>query len=259
MNKFLFIMAVILCGISSLSAQNDSTLIVYFSRAGYNYDVGVRNDSVTDYYVGWIDEGNTAVFARFIKEYTGYSTFEIVPEVPFPENYEQMVALANEQRQNDARPAIKNPLNVNLSHYSTIFIGSGVWGGQPPMIMRTFYETYRNQLAGKRIIPFGTHEGSGISSLISNIKSYLPEATVDPNSLGIYGHDIRSSHNQVNLWLESLGFTSGISAPKKESTQIVDVYSISGQRLRHNVKHNIALDGLDSGFYIVGKEKMLKR
>lgn len=73
MKKVLLAMAVMLSGITSLWAQNDSTLIVYFSRAGYNYDVGVRDESVTDYYVGWIDEGNTAVFARYIKEYTGYT------------------------------------------------------------------------------------------------------------------------------------------------------------------------------------------
>jgi flavodoxin len=89
MKKALLTMAVMLSGITSLWAQNDSTLIVYFSRAGYNYDVGVRDESVTGYYVGWIDEGNTAVFARYIKEYTGYKTFEIVPEEPFPENYEK--------------------------------------------------------------------------------------------------------------------------------------------------------------------------
>jgi flavodoxin len=259
MKKLLFIMIAILSGISGLRAQNDSTLIVYFSRAGYNYDVGVRDESVTGYYVGWISEGNTAVFARYIKEYTGYKTFEIVPEVPNPDNYEKMVALANQQRQNDARPAIKNPLNVDLSHYSTIFIGSGVWGGQPPMIMRTFYETYRNQLAGKRIIPFGTHEGSGISSLVSNIRTYLPESTVDTNSLGIYGHDIRSSQNEVNAWLASLGLTSGITMVNSKFPQIVNVYSISGQMLCHGVECDLALEGLAKGFYIVDGRKVLKQ
>jgi flavodoxin len=258
MKKALLTMAVMLSGITSLWAQNDSTLIVYFSRAGYNYDVGVRDESVTGYYVGWIDEGNTAVFARYIKEYTGYKTFEIVPEEPFPENYEKMVALANQQRQSDARPAIKNRLNVDLIHYSTIFIGSGVWGGQPPMIMRTFYETYRSQLAGKHIIPFGTHEGSGISSLISNIRTYLPESTVDSHSLGIYGHDIRSSQKEVDSWLASLGLTSGMSMLENELPQIVDVYSICGQILRHGVKLNLALDGLTKGIYIVDGRKMIK-
>jgi flavodoxin len=258
MKKVLLAMAVMLSGITSLWAQNDSTLIVYFSRAGYNYDVGVRDESVTDYYVGWIDEGNTAVFARYIKEYTGYKTFEIVPEEPFPENYEKMVALANQQRQSDARPAVKNPLNVDLRHYSTIFIGSGVWGGQPPMIMRTFYETYRNQLADKHIIPFGTHEGSGISSLVSNIRTYLFGATVDSNPLGIYGHDIRSSRNEVNSWLASLGLTSGITMVESDCLHIVDVYSISGQMLRHGVKRDLALSGLAKGLYIVDGRKVLK-
>jgi hypothetical protein len=134
-----------------------------------------------------------------------------------------------------------------------------VWGGQPPMIMRTFYETYRSQLAGKRIIPFGTHEGSGISSLVSNIRTYLPEVTVDSHPLGIYGHDIRSSQKEVNSWLASLGLTSGISLLRTELPQMVDVYSISGQVLRRRVKCSLALDGLAKGFYVVDKRKMLKQ
>ena len=42
-------------------------LIIYFSRAGENYNVG--NVSI----------GNTAMMASYIKEYLGADSFEIVP------------------------------------------------------------------------------------------------------------------------------------------------------------------------------------
>ena len=185
----------LLWAVGIAQAQNDSTLIVYFSRAGYNYSVG------------WTDEGNTAVMGRYIKEFTGGRIFEIIPKVPYPADYEAAMTVSNKECEADARPEIKNPLNVDLKHYSTVFIGSGVWAGQPPMIMRTFYETYREQLRGKRIIPFGTHEGSGIATLVTNIRKYLKDVKVESNALGLYGHEVRSSQNAVSDWLRKIGFT----------------------------------------------------
>ena len=55
---------------NSASVQNDSTvrndsiLIIFFSRAGYNY-----NGSTTN--LKWTDLGNTAVMAGYIQERTG--------------------------------------------------------------------------------------------------------------------------------------------------------------------------------------------
>ena len=51
----------------------------------------------------------------------------------------------------NVHPTIKNPLE-NLDWYSIVFVGSPIWYGAPPMIMRTFYETYREKLAGKTIV-----------------------------------------------------------------------------------------------------------
>ena len=168
-------------------AQNDSVLLVYFSRAGENWNMKNGNE------VGPIERGNTAVLSDWIVAETGANVYEILPAVDYPYDYYQTVTQANQERDDDARPAIKYPLPYDLTHYKYIFIGSPVWCGQPPMIMRTFYETYGAQLAGKTIIPFGTHEGSGISSLVSNIKTYLPSDITVLKEYGIYGHILRGS------------------------------------------------------------------
>lgn len=179
-------------GTVSPDVTNEDILIVYFSRAGENWEVG------------YVDRGNTAVMADYIQEYTGAATFEIVPEVPYPTDYATMLQVSQQERDTDARPAIKSPLE-NLEQYSIVFIGSPIWYGGPPMIMQTFYETYP-ALAEKTIVPFGTHGGSGIGSCASLIREYFPDATL-LESLGIPGNRIRDnqSRGQVQTWLQRIG------------------------------------------------------
>lgn len=181
-------------------AQNDSVLLVYFSRAGENWNMKNGNE------VGPIERGNTAVLSDLIVVETGAKVYEILPAVDYPYDYYQTVTQANQERDDDARPAIKYPMPYDLTHYRYIFIGSPVWCGQPPMIMRTFYETYSAQLAGKTIIPFGTHEGSGISSLVSNIKTYLPSDITVLKEYGIYGHNVCNEETAaaVRTWIQGL-------------------------------------------------------
>ena len=171
-------------------------LIVYFSRAGENYAVG------------HISVGNTAIMAGFIQNYTGGTLFEIVPKVPYPDSYEEMKALSIKESNSNARPAIKNPLE-NLDKYSIIFVGSPIWYDGTPMIMRTFYETYRDKLAGKILVPFGTHEGSGVSACTDLAKEYFPQAKL-LETLGIRGNNVKSSRTDVEMWLQRIGI------PKKE-------------------------------------------
>ncbi|WP_294609759.1 flavodoxin [uncultured Bacteroides sp.] len=177
----------------SRPGQSGRTLIVYFSRAGENYAVGQ------------VAVGNTAVLAGYIKDYTGGDVFEIVPEVAYPTNYDEMRQVSQQETASNARPAIKNRLE-NLTDYTTVFVGAPIWYGAPPMIMRTFYEAY--DLSGKTIVPFGTHEGSGVSSCTTLLKSYFPDATY-LETFGMRGQDVRSGRETVNAWLEKLNITKG--------------------------------------------------
>ncbi len=174
------------------TTSGNKTLVVYFSRAGENWQVGN------------VERGNTAIMGDYIQELTGADVFEIVPEVAYPVDYYETIAIANQERDSNARPAIKSKLE-NLSEYGTVFIGSGIWGGEPPMIMHTFYEAYP-ELAGKTLIPFGTHGGSGISSITSLLRQYFPNTTI-LEGLGISGASIRndSSKETVRNWLQRIG------------------------------------------------------
>ena len=92
-------------------------LVVYFSRTGEQYGVGV------------IDEGNTAIVAQMIAEQTGADTFEILPvDDHYPMTYSELTDVAKQEQNENARPAYEGGV-PDLSQYSTIFIGAPVWWG----------------------------------------------------------------------------------------------------------------------------------
>lgn len=171
-----------------------SVLVVYFSRTGEQYSVGV------------IDEGNTAIVAKMIAEKTGADLYEILPETDYPYTYTALTDAAKKEQRENARPAIKNPL-PDLAQYDTIFIGAPVWWGDWPMILYAFFESA--DLSGKNLVPFSTHEGSGLSGFDKKLSKACPDSTV------LKGHAIRGNdcqndkagvESKVTNWLNELGY-----------------------------------------------------
>lgn len=66
----------------------------------------------------------------------------------------------------------------DLTQYSTVFVGAPVWWSDWPMIMYTFFEKNADALAGKTLIPFSTHAGSGLSGFDKKLSSACPGSTV---------------------------------------------------------------------------------
>ena len=179
------------------SAGEKDALVVYFSRTGEQYEVGV------------IEKGNTAIVADMIKETTGADSFEILPkEDNYPNTYDELTEVAKEEQNQNARPAIAGEV-PDLSKYSTVFIGAPVWWGDWPMIMYTFFEENADALAGKTLIPFSTHAGSGLSGFDEKLASACPDSTVG-EGLSSSGKDAQddqdSVKNEVNDWLAGLGY-----------------------------------------------------
>ena len=184
---------------TSESTQTENSgsdiLVVYFSRTGEQYGVGV------------IDEGNTAIVARMIAEQTDADTFEILPvDDYYPMTYDELTDVAKEEQNNNARPSYKGSV-PDLSQYNTIFIGAPVWWGDWPMICYTFFEN--EDLSGKTLYSFSTHAGSGLSGFDKKLSSAVSDSTVG-EGLAIAGTDCQndrdSVRDKVNNWLEDLGF-----------------------------------------------------
>ncbi len=170
--------------------KNSKSLVVFFSHAGENYSVGN------------IKVGNTKIVADYISEMTGADQFEIVADKDYDMPYMELIEVAKQEAHDGELPPMVGKLE-DADQYDTIFIGGPVWWGTYPQVMFTFFRDY--DLNGKTIIPFTTHEGSGLASCVEDVKRAYPNADVKPG-FAIYGHDVRSGRNKVEKWLKGLGF-----------------------------------------------------
>ena len=166
-------------------------LVVFFSHAGDNYSVGN------------IEVGNTKIVADYISEIMGADQFEIVTHKYDGMAYTPLINLAQEEANNGELPEYEG--DVDLSGYDTVFIGGPVWWGTYPQVMFTFFKNHAADLDGKTVIPFTTHEGSGLASCVEDVRAAYPDADVKPG-FAIYGHDVRSGRAKVEKWLKGLGF-----------------------------------------------------
>ena len=164
-------------------------LVVFFSHAGDNYSVGN------------IEVGNTKIVADYISEMTGADQFEIVTHKYDGMAYTPLINLAQEEANNGELPEYEG--DVDLSGYDTVFIGGPVWWGTYPQVMFTFFKNHAADLEGKTVIPFTTHEGSGLASCVEDVKAAFPGAKVQ-KGFSIYGHEVRTNKSKVEKWLKNL-------------------------------------------------------
>ena len=166
-------------------------LVVFFSHAGDNYAVGN------------IEVGNTKIVADYIAELTGADQFEIVTHKYDGMAYTPLINMATEERKNGELPEYEG--DVDLAPYDTVFIGGPIWWGTYPQVMFTFFKKHANDLKGKTVIPFTTHEGSGLGNSVEDVKAAFPGANVT-KGFSIYGHEVRTEKAKVEKWLKGLGY-----------------------------------------------------
>lgn len=166
-------------------------LVVFFSRTGENYAVGN------------IEKGNTHIIAEMIAKETGGGLFQIKPLKPYPDEYKACVDIAKTEKENNARPDVKG--DIAVEDYDVIFLGYPNWWGDMPMAVYTFIE--KHNWNGITVIPFCTHEGSGLSATERKLKDACKGATVS-EGIAIKGTTAQNSQAQalktVQTWLKQL-------------------------------------------------------
>ena len=128
-------------------------MIAVFSRADENYSVGT------------VEKGSTRILAEMIAEETGGRLFNIERAVPYPAAYDACTEEAKKEQDENARPALRE--DIDISNYDVIFLGYPNWWGDMPMPVYTFLEAH--DFAGKIVVPFCTHAGSGLSGTETSI------------------------------------------------------------------------------------------
>ena len=186
-----------------LSAQNISVkerhmntkkiLVAFFSRTGENYAVG------------HIEQGNTHIVAELIASATGGTLFRIEPATPYPDDYRACTEMAQREKRSKARPALVG--NIAAEEFDVIFLGYPNWWGDLPMCVYTFLEQHDWQ--GKVVIPFCTHEGSGLSDTENLLRAACRGALV-LNGLAVRGsvaqNEREKAWKQVLEWLKRLKY-----------------------------------------------------
>ena len=165
------------------------TLIVYFSHAGDNYAVGN------------IKVGNTKIVADYIAELIDADMFEIKTSKYDGIAYKPLCDLAKKEQENGELPPYDG--DIDVSQYETIFIGGPIWWGTYPQVMFTFLK--KHDLSLKILVPFSTHEGSGLGNCLQDLTKLYPRATVR-QGLSIYGHDANTSKDHVEKFLKKQGY-----------------------------------------------------
>ena len=167
----------------------NNSIVIFFSHAGDNYNVGI------------IEVGNTKIVADYISEITSAEQFEIVTHKYDGMAYMPLIELAKKEAKDGELPEYEG--DIDLSPYDTVFIGGPVWWGTYPQVMFTFFKNHANDLKGKTVIPFTTHEGSGLANCVEDVKEAFPGANVT-KGFSIYGHEVRTNRAKVERWLQKM-------------------------------------------------------
>ena len=158
-------------------------LIIYFSRADENYAVG------------YIDKGNTEIVAEYVQELTGADMFKVEPLVPYAADY---VTCIKEAKNRIGNAPIKEKM-TDVSVYDTVFVMSPIYWGTYAPEMETALEGL--DFSGKTVRVISTHEGSGLGSMVSDVKRLCKGADVRNNGLAIRGTLAKCSKKTIAEWL----------------------------------------------------------
>ena len=115
--------------------------------------------------------GNTKSIAEMIQKSTGADIARIETVVPYDGDYNSVVNQGQDEVNSGYCPKIK-PLNIDLSKYDEVILGTPVWWYTFAPAMHTFLK--ENDLSGKTVYPFATN-GCILVSIPLYLKLILPK------------------------------------------------------------------------------------
>lgn len=175
-----------------MNLTNKRCLIAFYSRKGQNYS----NGRIVDLKVG-----NTEIIANMIQRIVGGEMFHIESATAYPKDYAETTEVAKSELRSKARPKLTRQIE-GMDAFDVIFLGYPNWWGTMPMPVYTFLESY--DFSGKTIVPFCTHEGSGMGHSEQDIIKACPKALL-LGGIAIHGTSASFADSSVSSWIDKLG------------------------------------------------------
>lgn len=168
----------------------------------------------------------------------------------------QIAAIRENPNEASSYPAI-DPVNVDMSQYSTIIIGAPLWWSNMAAPLQTFLFQYGKEMAGKNIGLIVSSASSGISGVEGDAKRLIPNGNFLSPSLWIRSAQTSNAKTLMQNWLQAINYnnlTSGIENIEQDNNRSVTVYSLSGVRMLANAESTATLP---AGLYIINGKKTL--
>ena len=150
-------------------------------------------------YFSW--SGNTEQMAQTIQAEIGGDLFKIEPAVPYTEDYDTLLDIAQQEQAEDARPELAAQVE-NWDSYDVVFVGYPNWWSDAPMAVYTFLEAY--DFTGKTLVPFNTSARGGFGRSLSGIEESAAGANV-LEGLALTEGELGDVQGEVHAWLAGLG------------------------------------------------------
>ena len=138
-----------------------------------------------------------------IRAITGGDLLPIDTAEPYPLDYNETTEIARKELRERSRPELKY-VPRTIDGYDVVFLGFPNWWGTPPMAVFTFLESF--DLSSKTLLPFCTHEGSGMGHSERDIRAACPGATF-LDGLAVGGAGVQGAEPSIRRWVEATGLS----------------------------------------------------
>lgn len=156
--------------------EDADSIVIYFSRSG-----------------------NTENLAKMIQAQTNADILELTISNPYPEDYDETVARADQEREDQEFPDINTEM-PDLNQYDRVYLGYQTWSMTLSNPIISFLETHGELLNEKEIYPFSSNAGYGEGGSIERMQELLPNSTIE-DSFSIEDEDVISAQNELEEWL----------------------------------------------------------
>ena len=146
---------------------------------------------------------NTRMIANKIKEKLECDIIEIKTVIPYSQDYETVVNDEQNSEASNYLPEIQK-IDVDLSKYDEIIVGTPVWWYRPVPAIRTFLS--QNDLSGKVIKPYATNAG-WLGRTFQEIKMLCPNSEVKEGMNIVfesYSDRLVTKEQEIENWINQL-------------------------------------------------------